>query len=358
MSHADADTPNPYELLGIEPDATEQQIKTAYRQRSLKVHPDRHPDNPEAAAKFHELNQAYNLLLDPARKTALDESLRVQRARKERFKAFDAKRRHLAQDLEDRERAFKKARLDKFEEDRKREQEIERVKEENRRALRERAEQLAKQDAEEKAQLKAQSQPQQEEGGLGPLDTTVRLKFARDAHPDLATPAALASHLSQFGTLDTPVVSLKPAKKKHPDGPMNVTAVVHFSRIEDAHAAVSASKSAAKGLADVEVSWAAGAEPEALSKLKEQWKHPKPAPAAPPVASAEDDDILQRARAFGRGPAAASSFPSFETPVSEPAQLQGSGGLDFESVTLLRMREMERARLEQQIREEEAVQGA
>lgn len=32
---------NPYELLGISIEATEQEIKTAYRQRSLKVHPDR-----------------------------------------------------------------------------------------------------------------------------------------------------------------------------------------------------------------------------------------------------------------------------------------------------------------------------
>ena len=32
---------NPYELLGIGPEATEGEIKTAYRQRSLKVHPDR-----------------------------------------------------------------------------------------------------------------------------------------------------------------------------------------------------------------------------------------------------------------------------------------------------------------------------
>ncbi|KZV84661.1 DnaJ-domain-containing protein, partial [Exidia glandulosa HHB12029] len=131
-------TIDPYELIGVAPDATEQQIKTAYRQRSLKVHPDRHPNNPDAAAKFHELNQAYNLLLDPAKKTALDESLRVKRARAERFKQFDSKRKNLVDDLEARERAFKKARVEKFESERARELEIERVKEEGRRKMRER----------------------------------------------------------------------------------------------------------------------------------------------------------------------------------------------------------------------------
>jgi len=40
MSTADEES-NPYELLGIGLEATEQEIKTAYRQRSLKVHPDR-----------------------------------------------------------------------------------------------------------------------------------------------------------------------------------------------------------------------------------------------------------------------------------------------------------------------------
>ena len=42
------DEPNAYELLGLEGEASEAQVKTAYRQRSLKVHPDRHPNNPEA----------------------------------------------------------------------------------------------------------------------------------------------------------------------------------------------------------------------------------------------------------------------------------------------------------------------
>jgi hypothetical protein len=40
--------PSAYELLGVSHDAREEEINKAFRQRSLKVHPDRNPDNPEA----------------------------------------------------------------------------------------------------------------------------------------------------------------------------------------------------------------------------------------------------------------------------------------------------------------------
>lgn len=41
MSSADVDEVSPYELLGLSLEATDAEIRTAYRQRSLKVHPDR-----------------------------------------------------------------------------------------------------------------------------------------------------------------------------------------------------------------------------------------------------------------------------------------------------------------------------
>ncbi|KIM91679.1 hypothetical protein PILCRDRAFT_58019, partial [Piloderma croceum F 1598] len=63
---------NPYQLLGIGLETSEADIRKAYRTRSLKVHPDRNPNDPNAAKKFHELNQAYELLLDPLRRLAID----------------------------------------------------------------------------------------------------------------------------------------------------------------------------------------------------------------------------------------------------------------------------------------------
>lgn len=51
-----------YNLLGVSTSATDVQIKKAYRKMALKYHPDKNPDDPEAAANFQELSQAYNVL--------------------------------------------------------------------------------------------------------------------------------------------------------------------------------------------------------------------------------------------------------------------------------------------------------
>ena len=95
------------------------------------------------ARKFHELNQAYELLLDPLRRLALDAKLRVKQARTERFKAADSKRKNLLDELEERERAFKKARMDKQKEEAVMQQNNERIQEEGKR-LREEREKVMK----------------------------------------------------------------------------------------------------------------------------------------------------------------------------------------------------------------------
>lgn len=55
-----------YEVLGISPQATSSEIKSAYRRLALKMHPDKNPDDPTAEDKFKTLARAYNTLSDPA----------------------------------------------------------------------------------------------------------------------------------------------------------------------------------------------------------------------------------------------------------------------------------------------------
>ena len=45
-----------YGLFEVSPDASTQEIKTAYRRKARKVHPDKNPDDPEAAKLFHQLS--------------------------------------------------------------------------------------------------------------------------------------------------------------------------------------------------------------------------------------------------------------------------------------------------------------
>ncbi|KAG8909079.1 hypothetical protein FRC01_007147 [Tulasnella sp. 417] len=245
---ADNEDINPYELLEIEPTATEAEIKKAYRQKSLKVHPDRHPNNPEAAQKFHELNTAYELLLDPTKRTALDTKLKSQQAKKLRFAAYDNKRKAMMEELEKSEREFKKSRLD---------------------AQRE---------------------------------------------------------------------------------------------VDGAFAAVMGSGRKDHGLEGIEVSWAEGKEPDIVTWLKEKGHLVSGRENGAAAASGQDKPVSSNPSGSG---GAFSSFPddlSFDPePIKPPlptAAAAAASGLDFESLTFMRMRQAERERLEREILEAEAQEGA
>jgi len=61
-----------YEVLGVGRNASEEEVKRAYRKLAVKFHPDKNPDDPQAEEKFKELGEAYDVLMDPHKRAAYD----------------------------------------------------------------------------------------------------------------------------------------------------------------------------------------------------------------------------------------------------------------------------------------------
>lgn len=61
---------DPYQVLGISHDASPEEIKKAYRRKAKEYHPDLHPNDPAAARKMNEVNEAYDMLTNPEKYAA------------------------------------------------------------------------------------------------------------------------------------------------------------------------------------------------------------------------------------------------------------------------------------------------
>ncbi len=62
-----------YEVLGCARNATQAELKKAYRRLAMKFHPDRNPDDADAEAQFKEAKEAYEVLNDTQKRAAYDQ---------------------------------------------------------------------------------------------------------------------------------------------------------------------------------------------------------------------------------------------------------------------------------------------
>lgn len=84
-----------YALLGVNPDASAEEIKKAYRKQALKYHPDRNPEHTqEAEARFKELTHAYAVLLNPEKRREYDRRRRFSRSSGQEHRSGAEQSRH------------------------------------------------------------------------------------------------------------------------------------------------------------------------------------------------------------------------------------------------------------------------
>ncbi|HRF84964.1 MAG TPA: DnaJ domain-containing protein [Alloprevotella sp.] len=62
-----------YKIMGINKETPQKEIRAAYKKRAKQFHPDLHPNDPKAKAKFQALNEAYDVLNDPEKRKKYDQ---------------------------------------------------------------------------------------------------------------------------------------------------------------------------------------------------------------------------------------------------------------------------------------------
>ena len=81
-----------YRSLGVQPGATAEELKKAYRGLAKKYHPELHPGDKEAEARFKEINEAYETLSDPQKRKEYDEKQRTTQGREPQKKSASSAR--------------------------------------------------------------------------------------------------------------------------------------------------------------------------------------------------------------------------------------------------------------------------
>lgn len=400
LDHAKSDQ-DFYALLGegIHPGSNEKEISAAYRRAALKSHPDKNPNDPNAVARFHALQIAYDVLSDPAAKVAYDNARAAREARKRQNEMLEGRRRAMKEDLERREGTAFKRKRDEMDAEERLEQEIRRLAEDGRRRRKEREEALLREQTAEKQGEAAEEHPSQAEIleprpdphpepaeiGVPEISRTVKVRWAREGIGLDMSKTHLESLFGKFGKIESTLL-LKDRKMRLGDEQKKrviATGIVLFKSIVGAHAAVEDLKrqSGPEWKVFRSIEWAEGKEPDCLQarngstpsainsepasdsqdkpagKLRksfQSFESSLPSPSSPTFPSGDSKAAQKNRGGTGKAPSF-TSFSSAKLNSSTPApSTKSQGSPSFEEITMIRLKNAERRRLEEQIRMEEA----
>ncbi|CAG2102169.1 unnamed protein product [Medioppia subpectinata] len=184
-----------YELLSITYEATEQEIRSSYRRLARECHPDKCPDNPEAAKKlWDQLQEALKVLTDETAKSAYDRLLKARKANALRHKQLDQKRQKLKDKLDAREKSAKEDVLSEAEAVDQLKREIERLRKEGSKQV-ETENEILKQQIEEELKQKIESD-------LKKSQLLPKLKIIRKSKEFELSSDNLSDYLSKFGEIN------------------------------------------------------------------------------------------------------------------------------------------------------------
>ncbi|KAF1921567.1 hypothetical protein BDU57DRAFT_53570 [Ampelomyces quisqualis] len=345
-----------YALLGVAFDAEASAVKKAYRKASIKYHPDKNPDNKDAADRFIYLGWARDILLDAKLKGEYDRARSRRRERALQDELLHGRRREMKQDLERREReghdvaqGLKRKRAEDMTEAEKRAHQIQRLAEDGKRRRKEAQERLAKKRKEEDEASCIdldESQPQATKpADTAEIDRTIKIRFQRQGDALDWDKDKIHDMFAKYGKIDSVVLGkdkkIRPSGGKH----RKVTAVVFviYTRLDHAHAAVSDGRADYPALDSV--GWANG-EPEIKSPM-----NPPSAPSTP-ISTPNKSFRSSFGPDVSKGINTPIGTPKFSFSPKTPAV--GS----LQEVTMIRLKEAEKKRLEEQIRKQEAAEEA
>lgn len=350
-----------YELLSVESgDAlSESVLRKAYRKASLLVHPDKNP-SPDAAEKFHLLTIAYDVLSDPTIRAAYDKARNARKAKVERVKVYDAKRRKLQEDLEAREGAYSAQKKEEQDAEANFQRELARLKAESASLRKKREEALQKAQEEEEAEVQQEAPIERETKApvsrFTEIDRTVKIKWRNKGSGKDIDSDELQTKFRKYGKI-AHCIAVKDGKPAA-DGKEKKfrTGLVVFESIVGAHGAVTdgmeLKDSTFKDLR--EVKWAGETPPEIP---REALPTPSPSLSTASQTSASKFPLpAETGSSTGIKSKKAPSFGSFKAKPSSGTSTPTQGS-DYENITLMRLREAEKRKLEEEIRKRDEAES-